>query len=399
MNKYTGWLYKGIDLHPRYKSALKSGLMGTALSLLLSVVVARVLSVEERGVFQYVITSITILMAVLSFGVPFSNSHFEIQKKRLLPDVIVFPTLLLGVALCFLVGGSSKGLDWLLLLVFSFSYASSLYLIDRYKNPKRLKLYSWMMVIQPSLCLALVGVGLLFEVSLTLILWAYSGAYILGSLVLLKCDDFSIFRQNKLSIKGVDYGYMFSYWAATLSSVLVNNIDKIFILAYLSIYELGLFSVIQGLSSFIGRIGERIAVTTYVNNMEVESKKPGLLLFVKLAALLLPLFLAGYLIGLYLVPFIYTAKYAGLEIYCGLMFCSTFIGSVAWNFAQQVIVDGKPRLNIYRNFLSLLVFIAVIQGGVSTDALQNVIMAVLVSAIFRLLYSIAYMYLRKPNYA
>ena len=370
--------------------------MGTALSLLLSVVVARVLSVEDRGVLQYLITSITVLMAIFSLGIPFSNSHFEIQGKPKLPDTIVFPVLLIAVSFCFMIGGASQGLEASLILVFSLSYISSLYLIDRYKNPKRLKLYSWMMIIQPSLCLALVGVGLLLESSLTLILWSYSGAYILGVLVLLVCDDFSIFKNNKLSIKGFDYSYMFSYWAATLSSVAVNNIDKIFILAYLTIYELGLFSVVQGLSSFIGRIGERLAVTTYVNNMEADSKKPSKFLFVKVVIPLPPLFLAGFFIGLYLVPIIYTEKYAGLEIYCGLMFCATFIGSVAWNFAQQVIVDGKPRLNIYRNFLSLFIFVAVIQSGVTTDALQNVILAVLIAAIFRLVYSVMYLYLRKP---
>ncbi|WP_419533012.1 oligosaccharide flippase family protein [Endozoicomonas sp.] len=136
-----------------YILAGTNALKGLLFSFVLSVIVARLLTVEERGELQYLITLSTILSTCLSFGLPFSLSYFENkQDRKAWERQIFFFSLLLVALVSFLVSYGGE-IGSIIIIFFNVCFFLFYYIGERFKTFDRATLYSKTIIIQPLACI------------------------------------------------------------------------------------------------------------------------------------------------------------------------------------------------------------------------------------------------------
>lgn len=379
---------KGI--RQEYVSALCSGTGGIILSFLLGILSARILSVEDRGAVQYIIVQLTILSSVLSLGVPFSNSYFEAKGKTCVQDrLFLIPYLVLVLIFFLFLSWSNITIEKSAIILFSLCFSCFYYVGERLKNPRRLHLYSRIIVLQPLFCLFFLLMTLQFRNDVEIFIFAYCFSYISSISFLFIWNNEGLFNKKTISADTphINYRYIFGYWSTLISSVIVSNIDKVFIAVVMSKFELGVYAVVQTTSSVISRLSERVAVTYFViaAGEGVREIRFAVLKFVTI--FVFPVITLGWLVGKYIIPFVFSEKYAGYSIQTSLLFLSVLIGSAAWILAQQANSSGRPHLNMVRNLLSCAIFMLLAGSEVFGVGLTAVSIAVVCSGVFRFSYS------------
>lgn len=341
-----------INIRKEYKSALISGLGGICLSLMLGSLTAYILSVEDRGNLAYYGVVVALIIGPLSFGIPFSNCYFEMKQKAMVKDSFFLPVYLSLVFFAsYVVGQAISDIAVVDLIYFSLTSSGYYYVNERCKTTSRLNLFSWFQCLNPLLSVIFILVSLYFSSGLRVFLYVFS---------------------------------------TSLSSIAINNVDKLFIVHYLSKAELGIYAVLLTTTTVVTKLSHRIAVSYFVITAGERVTKLRFRAVKFVVATFLPFAILGWGIGKILVPIVFSAKYAGYELISMIAFMTVLLGNASWILSQQFSSSGRPHLNIMRILLSLALFVVLMISEVFGSDLLAVSLAVLCSALLKFLYAIFY---------
>lgn len=373
-----------LKIRKEYLSALWSGGSGVLFSLVIAILSANVLTVSERGELQSFVVISMLLSTVVCLGVPYSNAYFSTKKMHYLPDSFFFPfyTLIVSLAAIFLY----SEMTWIGILFIIF-FAFFFYFSERSKSAEMLHIYSKVVAIQPLFCFIFSCIFIQILQPRDGIFWGYILSYIIAGMTLLFYGFKDRAQSQSFDINKIDLKYVAGYWLSLLSSMLAANIDKLYILAVLTMADLGVFAVIQSVSAILGRVADRFATTYFVLSSSEGLSDIRNKIFLMTASFIPIAFLFGWMIGEYVLEIIFSNKYSGYSIESGVVFVSALIASASWILAQQANSSGRPHLNIFRNAISSFIFLMLAYSEVFGIGLIGICYSVLVASISRFIYS------------
>ncbi|PJG85224.1 lipopolysaccharide biosynthesis protein [Conservatibacter flavescens] len=372
-----------------------SSLLMMASSFLL----ARLLSVEERGVFQLFITSVTYLATLSCGGVGFALTLSMRQKQywhwqRYLAIFLLYALLASFVALFVL-----ELHDFTLLFILNVLLTAIFNItLEKSKIDSQLKTYRTLVLQQPLFAVLLYGIcyWLLGEQSLGVVIQLLTVISIIQSL-------FCLFYLQRISkkftsqhgneLQPIDRSFFFTTWLKQnlfqLFGATVTNIDKFLIAALMNSYTLGLYSVCIAFD----------ALATRFINMLVDYYYAGLLNKLDRLKLVLAIMALMSLATLILVPlfaepvvrFFFSERYIEVAPTLVLFILNAILAGLSWVLSQKMLILGKQVLLFTRQVISLVVFIGLFYLF-REQQLLGVAYALIGGSLTRLVISLIYYY-------
>ncbi len=356
------------------------------LGIISSVVIARILGVEGRGVYAYILLLSSFLIPILSFGYP-AGAVYEIGTRQFSVKDISFSNTLVSLAQGTLVA----------VIIFALWYFDKLGKTGQQISPQIIGIIVALICINTLLRFSLKNIvadswftldnitQILRKIItplmvITMIVFfsekILGGAIglLVGSGTLLLIVLFNIRKKyrpklgfNKNFVKK-SYAYGFKGWAGQLSVNANTRIDQLILGAVASAEALGNYSIAVMLSELIWILPVALGQVIY-NRVAGDDNKEGNLELVKkthrivLSFLLLCTFLAA-LVGPYIIPFIYGNDFSGailpfLVLLPGtLIMVSTKLLSKLFTASGHIAITNKVQ--IISSIASIILYLTLI---------------------------------------
>jgi O-antigen/teichoic acid export membrane protein len=330
---------------------------GIFLSLIFSILIVRILTVEDRGLLQLFLTCAQFSFIVGGLGLAFSKALYEGKYNTLISskfDIILISPIIFLVSIGYSIYYNVDFFNyqyWFLM----FSFTLNLYSIDRTKNKYHYKEYSVIFFYQPLIALLIISVGYFYKIDLDTIILSYCGSNFLSSLIW--------FCKKQPNLNKADFNKFkllpFKIWLNSLTSFFANNIDKLIILKLLSLWDVGVYMTMTSIAAILSKIFERFAVRTLslFQSGNMVMKKIILISFFVLVITLPIIYTLVLFFGDFLIINLFGAKYAGNALLLANIAVGTLICSISWLIAQKLISDLHIFSNLLRTVGSTLVFL------------------------------------------
>jgi O-antigen/teichoic acid export membrane protein len=156
--------------------------------------------------------------------------------------------------------------------------------------------------------------------------------------------------------------YGLSQHGTSLLSLFLLNFDKLVLLNRSSMVEYGYYALAFSTSRLIGAVQEAISVALFARFAGRDADKLSEAVNTAFRLTLLPLLVIaafGALVAPWFLVFVYGKAFSGVTIPFGILLFECVIGGASWTLAQRFNASGKPGLVLVRQFVSVVpVFIA-----------------------------------------
>ena len=372
-------------------------LLSALLSVGFSIILNRVLSVEDRGGFQLFLTNV-VTFSVVAFGGVGYAIGIQVRKgrvpgfRRLSCGLAIYSLLWILILSIMINGGGSKVLFLGILLYGLLSIA-----LDVSKIESGLSIYKAINVTQPLLCIMVfmpfLVLGREGDVQTAEGLW-------LGVCAVVAFSSFYIIyvRLNS-KFSGLDRGGLKEFFAAwwrqnlfQVFGVMTVNLDKYLIAWIIGLEALGLYSVFIAIDGLVARFYLMAADYHYSKLWQGEDRVK------KIAVLLLIMSVFGYLIlilfGEGLIGYIFGGKYLGIFEVIPLLVLSSIVNGMSWLYSQNMLINERQPQLVLRQLISLIMFVLIFML-LKGMGLYGLAWAMLTASVTRLLVSL-YFYRKYP---
>lgn len=374
-------------------SVLSSGLVGVALSTLYSMLLARVLSVPDRGVVQFFVSNVTICSAVILGGAG-QTVAYAYKSKRTLNVLHIItgiaPVLALLYVALTLFGGVIMGKYALDFSIQVGTFGVTLFCLDVSKAEKIMKRYANLTISQ-GLISAIVFAAIFFGAGKIEAASAVHAITICS--VLLCCYSLNEMRHVAKSFekgqkaKILDFrAYFFKQWLMQSLGACVRNIDKIAIGWIFDARMLGMYAICVAFDAVPSRLYQSLADLTYSNHFHVARSRMAIYVLGIGAATVGVLF--SFLLGDALIRAIFGRAYEGAGSYLPYVILASCVNGISWMLSQSLILGSEQGKLIIRQIGSIIIMIAIMYLYKDLG-LWGAIIAINVSAFLRLITSIA----------
>ncbi|MDY4280345.1 lipopolysaccharide biosynthesis protein [[Pasteurella] aerogenes] len=372
-------------------------LFSTGLTMVSSFLLARLLAVEERGLFQLFVTSVSYAVAIGSGGVGFafalSMRHQQYQGWRYyFLGFLAFACLVAAIALYFF---EVTHFSYLFMLNVVLTAILTITL-EKSKIDANLKIYRVISLQQPILAVILYAacyfIGGEQPIAIALyLLTALTIVQALFCLFYLMRIERQFIREH--DVKKMDGRFFAKNWIKqnllqTFGATTVN-LDKFLIVSLMGNYTLGLYTVCIAFDALLTKFINMLADYYYSGLLNRMNRIQSVLLligFMAISAVIIVPFLAKPV-----VVFFFSEKYAEVAPILVWFIVNSIIAGLSWVLSQNMLILGKQILLFTRQLISIAVLV-VLFYCFREQGLYGVAYALIGASLTRLLISIGYYY-------
>ena len=387
--------------HMKINSNLLKLIVVTLLSLILtmvsSFVLARFLSVDDRGLHQLFITSVSYVVTISTGGVGFAlaicmrNKQYANWRFYLIIFLII-SVIVSGIALS-LFNITSFYVLFIINVVLTAILTTTL---DKSKIDPKLKIYRILTLQQPILLVSIYGIAYLIlgEQKLETILYLLTlFSTIQALLCLLYLYKIEKSFKNNNEIKDIDRKFFITTWfkqnLLQVFGATTASLDKFLIMYFLGNYTLGLYTVCIAFDSLVTKFVNMLADYYYSGLLNNLNRIKSVLMMVTLisvgAVVLVPLLAEP------VVIFFFSHKYAEVAPVLIWFIINSILAGLSWIFSQNMLVKGKQVLLLTRQIIAILVFV-ILFYLLQQYQLYGIAYAFIGSSLTKLVISIFYYY-------
>ena len=372
-------------------------LFSTGLTMVSSFLLARLLAVEERGLFQLFVTSVSYAAAIGSGGVGFAfalsmrNQQYQGWRYYFL-GFLAFACLVAAIALSFF---EVTQFSYLFILNVVLTAILTITL-EKSKIDANLKIYRVISLQQPILAVILYAacyfIGGEQPIAIALyLLTALTIVQALFCLFYLMRIERQFIREHE--VKKMDWRFFAKNWIKqnllqTFGATTVN-LDKFLIVSLMGNYTLGLYTVCIAFDALLTKFINMLADYYYSGLLNRMNRIKSVLLLIGLmaiSAVIIVPFLAKPV-----VVFFFSEKYAEVAPILVWFIVNSIIAGLSWVLSQNMLILGKQILLFTRQLISIAVLV-VLFYCFSEQGLYGVAYALIGASLTRLLISIVYYY-------
>lgn len=372
-------------------------LFSTGLTMVSSFLLARLLAVEERGLFQLFVTSVSYAVAIGSGGVGFafalSMRHQQYQGWRYyFLGFLAFACLVAAIALYFFEVTQFSYLFMLNVVLTAILTIT----VEKSKIDANLKIYRVISLQQPILAVILYAacyfIGGEQPIAIALyLLTALTIVQALFCLFYLTRIERQFIREH--DVKKMDGRFFAKNWIKqnllqTFGATTVN-LDKFLIVSLMGNYTLGLYTVCIAFDALLTKFINMLADYYYSGLLNRMNRIQSVLLLIGLmaiSAVIIVPFLAKPVVVLF-----FSEKYAEVAPILVWFIVNSIIAGLSWVLSQNMLILGKQILLFTRQLISIAVLV-VLFYCFREQGLYGVAYALIGAGLTRLLISIVYYY-------
>lgn len=351
--------------------------LNVILGIVISVIVARTLGPEKKGIYSLVILFQVILINFADFGIG-SSAVFYIGKKKyslkeifganiLFSILISILTILIGLVIIFFFSGKifpyvpREYLFSVLFLIPSWFFLK--YIICIFSGIQNFKKYNLINLIEPILFLALMVIFLWQHcITVSTIIMALIISWFIPCVILFfqikKEIGRPVFSVNKNIFKDL-FVYGIKNYLSNIFSVWQSRIDTFLINIFLNPMAIGFYSIATGISEQLWLIPDSIStvlfprVSSETNEKKIKEFTPIVCRNTLFIMSLLAAFL--FLIGHWLITFLYSEQFINSVIPFQILLIGMVMLSGRIILAHDFFGRGKPMLNTYITASALVI--------------------------------------------
>ncbi len=372
-------------------------LLSLILTMVSSFVLARFLSVDDRGLHQLFITSVSYVVTISTGGVGFAlaicmrNKQYANWRFYLIIFLII-SVIVSGIALS-LFSITSFYVLFTINVVLTAILTTTL---DKSKIDPKLKIYRILTLQQPILLVSIYGIAYLIlgEQKLETILYLLTlFSTIQALLCLLYLYKIEKNFKNNNEIKDIDRKFFITTWfkqnLLQVFGATTASLDKFLIMYFLGNYTLGLYTVCIAFDSLVTKFVNMLADYYYSGLLNNLNRIKSVLMMVALisvgAVVLVPLLAEP------VVIFFFSHKYAEVAPVLIWFIINSILAGLSWIFSQNMLVKGKQVLLLTRQIIAILVFV-ILFYLLQQYQLYGIAYAFIGSSLTKLVISIFYYY-------
>ncbi|STO64075.1 Polysaccharide biosynthesis protein [Haemophilus parahaemolyticus] len=339
-------------------------LLGMGLTMVSTLILARLLSVDDRGAHQLFITSVSYAVTFATGGVGFSfalsmrNQQYWGWRKYL----IVF--LLLALIASTIATTFFNITTFHLLFVINVLLTAIITItLEKSKIDESLKIYRAINLQQPIFLVLVYGTTYLFvgEQPLEIVIYLLTLYSIIQSITcLFYLHKIESKFKKKENIQPIERKFFLKTWIKQnlyqTFGATTTSIDKFLIVALLGHYTLGLYTVCITFDALVTKFINMLTDYYYsglLNNLNRLKTVLAIIALMSFGAIILVPLLAEPVI-----KFFFSAKY--IEVAPVLIFfvINSIIAGLSWLFSQNMLIQGKQVLLFISQIISIAVFVS-----------------------------------------
>lgn len=374
------------------------------LTIVSSLLLARLLSVDDRGEFQLFITAISYVVTIACGGVGFALTLAMRQRQYMGWRYYFLAFLAFSIPASLVATAIFNITPFVFLFVCNVFFTAIFTItLEKSKIDPQLRFYRLIQLQQPLFLVLIYGVSYLFwrETTLNNAL----GLLTLFSLIQGWACVYFLFRieksfkeANKKQLQSIDKKTFLTTWikqnlyqtfGATTASM-----DKFLIVSLLGNYALGLYTVCMTFDALLTRFINMLADYYYSGLLNQINRLKSVLAIMAImslgAIIFVPLFAET------VIRVFFSEKYTEVAPMLVWFMLNSIIAGLSWLLSQNMLLQGKQVLLFTRQLISLSVFIGLfILFKAENLGLYGVAYALLGASSVRLLISIFY-YFKYP---
>lgn len=375
-------------------------LLGMGLTMVSSFILARLLSVNDRGAHQLFVTSVSYVVTLATGGAGFALA-LSMRNKQYLGwrnyfiAFLLFTLVVSAIAVAFFNVTTFK----ILFIINVLLTAILTITLEKSKIEASLKVYRAINFQQPILLVLVYGLAYLFlgeqplEVAIYL-LTLFSAIQAFACLFYLrkieknfkKADDIQPINRSFFLKTWIKQNLYQTFGATTTS------IDKFLIVALMGNYTLGLYTVCITFDALLTKFINMLTDYYYsglLNNLNRLKTVLAIIALISVGAIILVPLLAEPVI-----QFFFSEKYVEVAPVLIFFVTNSIIAGLSWLLSQNMLIQGKQILLFTRQLISIAVFVSLFYLFKEYQ-LYGVAYALLGASLTRLVISIIY-YFRFP---
>ncbi|MCK3658982.1 hypothetical protein A4G18_09740 [Pasteurellaceae bacterium Pebbles2] len=375
-------------------------LLSMVLTMVSSFILARLLSVQDRGLHQLFVTTVSYVVTLSTGGAGFAlalsmrNRKYYYWKSYLILFLIF--SLILAVISLILFDFT----DHHLLFIVNVGLTAILTMsLEKSKIDPKLTVYRKLTLQQPILLVLIYGVAYFYlneqplKIALNL-LTLYSLIQAISCLFYLYKIEQKFtekINENEEKLEKIDRTFFFKTWFKQnlLQSfgATTTSLDKFLIVSFLGNYALGLYTVCIAFDSLLTKFINMLADYYYSGLLNRINRIKSVLVVValiSLSALILVPILAEKVI-----VFFFSEKYAEVAPMLIWFIVNSILAGLSWVLSQNMLILGKQILLFARQLISIVVFV-VLFYMLKEQQLYGLAYALIGASLTRLLISVIY---------
>ncbi|WP_439293984.1 lipopolysaccharide biosynthesis protein [Lonepinella sp. BR2882] len=370
------------------------------LTLVSSFILARLLSVQDRGLHQLFVTSVSYVVTLATGGVGFafalSMRHRQYQHwQRYFILFLAFAIIVAGIAV-FLFDVT----DYYALFIINVLLTAILTItLEKSKIDPKMIVYRRLTLQQPILLVLVYGVtyALWQEQPLKIALYLltlYSAIQAIFCLIYLYQMDKDFSQRNK--IEKINPKFFFTTWfkqnLLQIFGATTTSLDKFLVVSFLGNYTLGLYTVCIAFDSLLTKFINMLADYYYsglLNKLNRIKSVLAVIGLISISALILVPLLAKPVIVLF-----FSSKYAEVAPVLIWFIVNAIIAGLSWVLSQNMLLLGKQVLLFVRQLIAIVVFV-VLFYLLKDQQLYGLAYALIGASLTRLVISLVY-YFKYP---
>ncbi|WP_386696818.1 lipopolysaccharide biosynthesis protein [Lonepinella sp. MS14436] len=370
------------------------------LTLVSSFILARLLSVQDRGLHQLFVTSVSYVVTLATGGVGFafalSMRHRQYQHwQRYFILFLAFAIIVAGIAV-FLFDVTNY---YALFIINVLLTAILTITLEKSKIDPKMIVYRRLTLQQPILLVLVYGVtyALWQEQPLKIALYLltlYSAIQAIFCLIYLYQMDKDFSQRNK--IEKINPKFFFTTWfkqnLLQIFGATTTSLDKFLVVSFLGNYTLGLYTVCIAFDSLLTKFINMLADYYYsglLNKLNRIKSVLAVIGLISISALILVPLLAKPVIVLF-----FSSKYAEVAPVLIWFIVNAIIAGLSWVLSQNMLLLGKQVLLFVRQLIAIVVFV-VLFYLLKDQQLYGLAYALIGASLTRLVISLVY-YFKYP---
>lgn len=365
-----------------------------------SILLARVLGVEERGiVYAYQMPSLFIVSLVFSV---FSQPIFEDYKKRN-EDVANFLFIIKCLLICSLLSATlcviyqlilAKNINLWLLVLITLAQGINIFFMEFSKFNKSTSRYIFSTAAMPAFLFSVTGlfyfISTPFDSSAAVIaiLTAYTCSAFVTLLVIRNQIDFS-FKKNNPKILKTFFKRVADMFIFRALGTVATYIDRLLVITFFPITTIGLVSACMSLESVSSRLYQTIAnfqMNKIANKVGQKQSDKGFFTVIFLLGVAGIAF--SVIFGELLITLIFGQTFAQASNYLPAIIATSVINGFSWVVTQSWLLDASYRKIYLRQLLGITVLLISFTFSIFMGVgIIGLLYSALLSAITKLIYT------------
>ncbi|MDG2957723.1 hypothetical protein P7M04_02955 [Bisgaard Taxon 10/6] len=375
-------------------------ILSMGLTMVSSFVLARMLSVDDRGLHQLFITTVSYVVTIATGGSGFALA-LSMRNKRYLNWRRYFATFIAAAVVVALIAVALFDFtQFEFLFVFNVILTAILTItLEKSKIDPRLKIYRALTLQQPVLLVAIYGITYLWlgEQPLKTVIELLT----LFSFIQAAACLFYLYRIEKSFLKTenlreIDRTFFLKTWFKQnlyqIFGATTSSLDKYLIAIWLGHYYLGLYTVCIAFDALLTKFINMLTDYYYsglLNNLNRIKSVLAVIALLSAGAVILTPLLAELIIR-----FFFSTKYVEVAPVLIWFILNSIIAGLSWLLSQNMLIQGKQVLLFTRQIISIAVFVGLFYA-LKDYQLYGVAYAFIGGSLTRLAISIAY-YFKYP---